>query len=550
MADLKKLFIYVKAQEGTDPAALKNQVVAASANSLNDRVFFLADTDEIVVHGHKFGVSKEVKDQLDNLEANTKAFTLALSGSTFPAAEIVDDVKNSTIAAYVAKKMATVSAANDSVVTVTPSTKDSHTDYAVDVVVDGKTILNKDGKLASGLKFKYTSAAENTGDKGHKDGHPYLALTDTDGTVIEGCEFDVNEFVVDGMLGDVAYNPATGVITFTWNTDAGNKVTTLDASQLFKIEGIHTATADYLTVTQENPNEHPDLDGDKDGLKNTMAYHIDAKVNKIDLTVATSVTHTEEDAAHSTPESYAVTVTKDAKVNNFAEITNSLADAKIVAAKFKATDELIAAVANRAIERDKTLTDGINAKIQKLTDDLAQEVQDRTDGDADLQTKIDEINSESEDLTAHPTSVAAKIAALRDSLKVKLTATDANNLVGVSLNQEAGKIKDLAITAKVDSLMSDTKLAGIDGQVSVGDKTYYMKDIKAISANDPALVTTQDAWLYGKALMTTIKSDSNDYIKIANVDGDIQIQFEPWAEVHSIDELKKQSGYTEPEVKP
>ena len=224
--------------------------------------------------------------------------------------------------------------------------------------------------------------------------------------------------------------------------------------------------------------------------------------------------------------------------NNFADISG-LADSVKVAAKFKATDELIAAVANRAIERDKTLTAGIDEKIAKLQEALNKEVTDRTDGDADLQAKIDEINSTSEDLVAHPTSVAAKIASLRDSLVAELHAQDAveKPLITVSLKQEAGKIKDLAVTSKTDTLMSDVKLAGIDGQVTVGDKTYYVKDLNAIAAHDPALVTTQDAWLYGQALMTTVKSDNNQYIKVENNAGRLMIQYEPWAEIHSVGEL-------------
>ena len=183
------------------------------------------------------------------------------------------------------------------------------------------------------------------------------------------------------------------------------------------------------------------------------------------------------------------------------------------------------------------MTAGIEEKIQALRDSLDQEVEDRTNGDADLQAKIDEINSTSEDLVAHPTSVAAKIARLRDSLVAELHAQDANNLITVSLNQEAGNIKDLAVTAKVNTLMSDTKITGVDGQVVVGDKNYYLKDITEISKVEPSLVTIQDAWLYGQALMTTVKSDNNQYIKVENNAGKLMIQYEPWAEIHSVGEL-------------
>lgn len=184
-----------------------------------------------------------------------------------------------------------------------------------------------------------------------------------------------------------------------------------------------------------------------------------------------------------------------------------------------------------------TLTAGIDEKIAKLQEALNKEVTDRTDGDAGLQAQIDEINSDSENLVAHPTSVAAKIASLRDSLVAELHAQDANNLISVSLNQEAGEIKDLAVTAKVNTLMSDTKIAGVDGQVSVGDKTYYVKDITEISKVEPSLVTIQDAWCYGQALMTTVKSDNNQYIKVENNAGKLMIQYEPWVEIHSVGEL-------------
>ena len=59
MADLKKVFIYVKADSTTNADSLRQQVVTTSATDYNDRIFFLADTEEIVTHGHVFGVSKE-----------------------------------------------------------------------------------------------------------------------------------------------------------------------------------------------------------------------------------------------------------------------------------------------------------------------------------------------------------------------------------------------------------------------------------------------------------------------------------------------------------
>lgn len=535
MADLKKVFIYVKADASTNVDSLKEQIVATSKTDYDDRIFFLADTAEIVTHGQVFGVSEETKAHLGNLDNAIKKITGVEGITTDGTYEIVDDITKSTIAAYVAKKMTTVSATIDSAVTVTPQDVDGHKNYEVAVIADELTVVTKAGKLTSGLQLVY--ANKQTTVDGIDAGHPSMYLADKDGTKV-GTAVDVSDFIVDGMISSVEYvaqgEDGLPAIKITWNADGENKVTYIPMNDVFKLEEIHTGTPTYIAVKKTTPTTtdtpHP---GDVDG---GMCYEVNAVVDTTDLTVATTVNHTPADETHSVEESYAASITSGMAANNFADI-KGLADSAKVAAKFKDTDELIAAVANRAIERDKTLTAGIDEKIAKLQEALNQEVKDRTDGDADLQNKIDEINSDSEDIAAHPTSVAAKIAQLRDSLAADLQAQDANNLISVSLNQEAGKIKDLAVTAKTDTLMSDTKLAGIDGQVSVGDKTYYVKDINAIAAKNPSLVTTQDAWLYGQALMTTVKSDNNQYIKVENNAGKLMIQYEPWAEIHSVNEL-------------
>ena len=537
MADLKKVFIYVKADSTTNADSLRQQVVATSATDYNDRIFFLADTEEIVTHGHVFGVSKETVAHLENLDNAIKKIT-GVEGITADGTyEIVDDTAKSTIAAYVAKKMTTVSAKADSAVTVTPQDVDGHKNYEVAVIADELTVVTKAGKLTSGLQLVY--ANKQTTVDGIDAGHPSMYLADKDGHKV-GTAVDVNDFIVDGMISSVEYvaqgENGLPAIKITWNADGENRVTYIPMADVFKLEEIHTGTPTYIAVRKTTPtHENDPHQGDVDG---GMCYEVNAVVDDTDLTVATTVTHTPADEAHSVEESYAASITSGMAANNFADISG-LADSVKVAAKFKATDELIAAVANRAIERDKTLTAGIDEKIAKLQEALNKEVTDRTDGDADLQAKIDEINSTSEDLVAHPTSVAAKIAKLRDSLVAELHAQDAveKPLITVSLKQEAGKIKDLAVTSKTDTLMSDVKLAGIDGQVTVGDKTYYVKDLNAIAAHDPALVTTQDAWLYGQALMTTVKSDNNQYIKVENNAGKLMIQYEPWAEIHSVGEL-------------
>ena len=543
MADLKKVFIYVKADSNSDSATLKKQILAASGTpNHDDKVFFLADTKEIVTHGQVFGISEETVKHLGYLDTAVMKLTgLELgAGKELDGTqtwEITDDVTKSTIAKYVAKKMTTVSAATNSAVTVTPQDADGHKNYEVAVIADELTVVTKEGKLTSGLQLVYANKQTENKPEGIPADHPSMYLADKNGKIV-GTAVDVNDFIVDGMISSVEYvakgeddHPA---IKITWNTDGGNKVTYIPMDDVFKLEEIHTGNSTYITVNKTTPTTtdtpHP---GDVEG---GMCYEVKAVVDDTDLTAMSTVTYTP--STDNTAAKY--TVNSDFNGNtNVTKDVSGLADAKKVADKIRAIDEKIVEVGNQAIARENTIDNDIKSKIDELRNSLDDEIANRTNGDASLQHLINEINSTEEDIVAHPTSVNAKIAKLRDSLNAELHAQDNTEhpLVTVSLSQEAGKIKDLAVTAKVNTLMSATKINGVDGQITVNDKPYYIKDITEISKVEPSLVTIQDAWCYGQALMTTVKSDNNKYIKVENNDGKLMIQYEPWAEIHSESEL-------------
>ena len=549
MADLKKVFIYVKADSNSDSATLKKQILAASGTpNHDDKVFFLADTKEIVTHGQVFGISEETVKHLGYLDTAVMKLTgLELgAGKELDGTqtwEITDDVTKSTIAKYVAKKMTTVSAATNSAVTVTPQDADGHKNYEVAVIADELTVVTKEGKLTSGLQLVYANKQTENKPEGIPADHPSMYLADKNGKIV-GTAVDVNDFIVDGMISSVEYvakgeddHPA---IKITWNTDGGNKVTYIPMDDVFKLEEIHTGNSTYITVNKTTPTTtdtpHP---GDVDG---GMCYEVKAVVDDTDLTAMSTVTYTP--STDNTAAKY--TVNSDFNGNtNVTKDVSGLADAKKVADKIRAIDEKIVEVGNQAIARENTIDNDIKSKIDELRNSLDDEIANRTNGDASLQHLINEINSTEEDIVAHPTSVNAKIAKLRDSLNAELHAQDNTEhpLVTVSLSQEAGKIKDLAVTAKVNTLMSATKINGVDGQITVNDKPYYIKDITEISKVEPSLVTIQDAWCYGQALMTTVKSDNNKYIKVENNDGKLMIQYEPWAEIHSESELNNLLNY-------
>ena len=93
---------------------------------------------------------------------------------------------------------------------------------AVKSVAEGELVLaaNANGALSTTLGLASYK----------KDDKTYIKLTGIDGAVVD--EFDASEFVKDGMIDSVAYDPATKKMTITWNTSAGKDATVVDMTGL------------------------------------------------------------------------------------------------------------------------------------------------------------------------------------------------------------------------------------------------------------------------------------------------------------------------------
>ena len=245
---------------------------------------------------------------------------------------------------------------------------------------------------------------------------------------------------------------------------------------------------------------------------------------------------------------------------------SGLADAKKVAAKIRAIDEKIVEVGNQAVAREKVITTGIDAKIADLKQKLTDEATARGNADQALYGGVipaDGASTISGNAAAIATlnanentagSVAQKIKALKDSLKAEVEYKDANSLVRVAVSQVDGVVvaKDNAVTVKTGSLTSSVN-TNPEYTLGAGGATtnhpaggYSAKDITAIALEDPALVTNQDAWIYGQCIksqaVASIASDNNQYIKIVREDNKTKVAFEPWTEIHTIEELAKMDG--------
>ena len=577
--DLKKLFIYVNFNTtGIELTSAITELVRLSNEKYKDRIFFLENTGEIISHGHKFGVSDEIKSQIAALQtesANLQTSVKALTGLTnVPAtAEEVTISDTSAIGKYVAtqilKNKTIVAAKENSGITVEESKDNAGTTtYTVGTdlkqIADAKSIIEKDGKLSSNVELKLV---HEVGEHGEQS--PFLVLQTKAVTgnsdqnqnypseVIS--KFDVSEFINDGMIKSVDYNESTGDLVFTWNADStaddSTKTTTINLAQLFNIEGIHSDNTNYITVGVEIPGDHSDADKKK-------AYHITPVVDNTNLKDFSSVTYTPANVDTKTDAIYSTNYANDDALSNALGNVSGLADANKVADKIAQIDKDIVKVGNDAIAREKTITAGIDEKIADLQRQLNEEATARGNMDANLYGEaipedgpVNTIKKNADAIAilngadTVDGSVAQKIKALKEELDAEVEYKDANSLVKVAISQVDGVVapKENAVTVKTATLTTGvdqdaeyTLAAPSDsGYTKAGG--YKAKSIEQIAAADPSLVTNQDAWIYGQCIKTqainAINSDDNEYIKIVREDNKTKIKFEPWAEVHTITDL-------------
>lgn len=608
MPDLKKLFVYVNftgaGENNKNLPGLKEQLIGSSRENYPERVFYVANDGSIITHGQEFGVSDDLKTQINNLatdSVNFKSSIKNLTGIDVPvgeAAEITDD--NSVIGKYVHKQIllnkTIVAAKANSGITVEETADGAGTKtYTVgldqSVIVDDKTIVTDGGKLKTAVKLVKKYCADETPTVGstfydsktnvpaNTSVHPVILLTDKADAILD--IVDGNEFVTDGMLDTVTYDDKEGTLTFTWNTasgkvdEQGNPVkTTIDIHKLFNIEGIHTTTPDYIEVKQEKAPFEDGGTGTE--VDNKMEYHVSAKVDATDLTAMSTVTYTPGTPAAGSIVDAPLTPTTNAnytvnsEFNQSTDVTKNvsgLADAKKVADKIRAIDEKIVEVGNQAVAREKTITTGIDAKIADLKQKLTDEETARGNMDTNLYGEAIPVSGPVNTIKKNADaiailngadtvdgSVAQKIKALKDSLDAEVEYKDANNLVKVAVFQVDGVVvkKENAVTVKTAKL---TVNVNSDAEYTLGTASpsgfteaggYKAKGLNEVAADDPSLVTNQDAWIYGQCIkeqaIKSIASDNNQYIKIVREDNKTKVAFEPWTEIHTIEELSKMDG--------
>lgn len=540
---LKKLLVVVNftnLSDGGLTAAIES-LVNESKTNYPDRIFFVQNTGEIITHGVKFGASQELIHHVNTLETGfTSLAGISSANASLANAAITDD---SLIGKYVAKHTAKVEGTPDHGIEVTPNADDKGTTtYIVDLnaktIIDNATIVLKEGKIASGVQIKYTSAAQNTDGQATAvdgSGHPMLSLVDNNGATINAV--DVNDFVVDGMIKEVTETTDENgypAIKFTWNTDGGEKDTVISLNKVFQLEQIHTGTEDYLTVKTTTPTDHdtPHPGDEKGGI----CYEVSAKVDTTDLTATSTVTLGDDGNYKSNIGD------SDADKSAAIQGVKGLADANLVAKKFVDADKKTVAVANDIIARLATLKKELNDKDA----DQDEKIADHETRIATNKAAIDTLNGDETTDGSVAKSILDKLKEFKASLDSSAEYADANGLVTVTTSIVDGEVD--AATSKV-AIKSDNLVVNTDadGEYLIGDVNYKAKGLDQIAANDPSLVTSKDAWVYGQCIknqaIKEIASDNNEYIHITRENNTTKVVFEPWAEVHSIAELEKNLTY-------
>lgn len=559
---LKKLFYYVTSSTeqlaaivGDGNKSLKSLIIEKSADvAYNDRVFFLKATNEIITHGTVFGASKEIKDEVEQLQ-NDVAKLVGLSKYA-KVEEIIDDTAKSLIAKFVHEHMTSVSATDGSVVVTKGEAGAEGTDYALKVdtnfIADGKSIITKDGKLATNIELVLDHSHDVVENGAVKKSHPYLIMRPKGTTADEDkiCEFDVTEFVTDGMLTSVEYDEDSQSIIFKWNADGKTQDTPIKVTDLLKIEEIHSMN-EYITISKLNNPSHTNNEG-----KN-VCFDVTANVSNVDLTKATSVTFKDDTTVDDVTTDATFSRTQDEDASHKDNINgvnpNTLADAKIVKDKFVAVEDEIVTTGNTLLAKLKTLKESLKTEVDRAT--AAEEALDgrvKTNEGA-----IATLNGDEKTTGSVAKSIVDKLAELKKDLIAEGgVIVDKDNqkigsLITVSLKQDEGKIHDLNVTTKVGTLGDTDAGAHQDDTPDYvsGDMRYFVKSLKNVADADPAFVTLQDAWLYGQSIFgKTIKAihdDTNNYIHIDYIEGEngeighSKIQFDPWGEISEKADLDK-----------
>lgn len=223
-----------------------------------DGIYFATDTGELLVNGMPYGTSLFFDKETNTLKVNY--VTYDEEGN--PTLQHGEGMKalNELISVATSSQAGLMSAEAVEQLSAIYAEFEAGTLGGVLGVVEGEKIISVDAEtklLSSTLNFNNTLV--------EKEGKKYLQLLGIDNAVVS--EFDVTEFIMDGVLDDVEIVEATTenqingqtsgkFVEFTWNTGKKDYIAVADLAKTYTAgEGIAISATNEISVSE--------VDGDK-----------------------------------------------------------------------------------------------------------------------------------------------------------------------------------------------------------------------------------------------------------------------------------------------
>lgn len=159
------------------------------------------------------------------------------------------------------------------------------TPYAKTADFDDKVGLSTIDEIGEGLSISQFAQKSHIGLMYDKDAKKIFI--GTDGVEGFGTEIPTDDFIKDGMIDTVSYDPDTKKLTITWNTSAGKQDTIIDLSGLVDIY----KTGKGLTETKLDDGTEFKIDEDVVVTKSNADISSNMTLGDMFKTMATDLGH-------------------------------------------------------------------------------------------------------------------------------------------------------------------------------------------------------------------------------------------------------------------
>lgn len=334
----------------------------------------------------------------------------------------------------------------------------------ITLVLDADNVLTQSNNgLRTNLSLNYDSANQK------------VQLVGVGGTVIS--EFDSSDFVKDGMIQSVVFDPATQKLTITWNTAAGHDSTIIDLSSLVDVYTVESNSQKYLAIDNYVLSAKVNVTNGLAGYDKLVELSGNVETLESSFETPGSYRHTISDSMITSPTAGSAIAADKTLMRHYVEggekkyyVSSDAADMYYEGNKLSTE---IATIENKITE----LSGGSEEVISELTETISE-------FSSATMSEISRLDTKIEDETSRATTAEAAIA---------------NDVVSLSAGTEAeiGRIEDiLSENERVVSEAMNQIKAELDraeeGAGLNGDGTYHKHNTAGDMGNYIATATSLD----------------------------------------------------------